>query len=83
MVNYNYAAQQLIHAPPDIKVWLHAIVFVSHWNHQAHQQLKAKFMTLFLVQNGAHFNLLLSTQFQSTIIHVGSIQLISLLHLTI
>ena len=55
------AAQQLIHAPPDIKVWLHAIVFVSHWNHQAHQQLKAKFMTLFQVQNDAHFNLLLST----------------------
>jgi hypothetical protein len=38
MVNYSYAAQQLIHAPPDIKVWLHAIVFVSYWNPQAYQQ---------------------------------------------
>lgn len=61
MVNYNYAAQQLIHAPPDIKVWLHAIVFVSNWNLPAYQQLKAKIMTLFQVQNDAHFMLLLST----------------------
>ena len=61
MVYYNYAAQQLISHPPTIKEWLYAIAFVSHWNPQAYQQLKARFMALFPhVQNDAQFHLLMS-----------------------